>query len=113
MQLTLNEVGLSHPRVATILNNIALVYDDMNDKKAGDLFKGVLNIMVQAYGQNHVDVAVVRYNLGAFLFANNLYERSRYQFNEAQRIFELFLGNDHPDTRLTEVALEKLHAFVK
>ncbi|XP_033109971.1 uncharacterized protein LOC117111194 [Anneissia japonica] len=113
MQLTQNEVGLSHPRVAAILNNIALVYDDKNEKVAGDLFKGVLNIMVQTYGQNHVDVAVVRYNLGAFLFANNLYERARYQFNEAQRIFELFLGNDHPDTRLTEVALEKLNAIVK
>ncbi|XP_071959589.1 uncharacterized protein [Antedon mediterranea] len=112
MQLTQNEVGLSHPRVGAILNNIALVYDDKNDKLAGDLFKGVLNIMVQAYGQNHVDVAVVRYNLGAFLFANNLFERARYQFNEALRIFQLFLGGDHPDTKSTTAALEKLKAFV-
>ncbi|XP_071959587.1 uncharacterized protein [Antedon mediterranea] len=113
MQLTQNEVGLSHPRVGAILNNIALVYDDRNDKLAGDLFKGVLKILVQAFGQNHVDVAIVRFNLGAFLFANNLYERARYQFDEALRIFQLFLGDDHPETKSTTEALEKLKNFSK
>ena len=46
--------------MAAILNNIALVMDDMNDKRAGELFEAVLAILVEAYGNDHVDVAIVR-----------------------------------------------------
>lgn len=60
LQLTQGDVGLNHPRVAAILNNIALVHDDMNDKKAGELFTAALVILRDAYGKDHVDVASVR-----------------------------------------------------
>ena len=61
LRLTQKEVGLDHPRVAAILNNIALVLDDMNNEISGELFQAVLAILVSAYGKDHVDVAIVRY----------------------------------------------------
>ncbi len=63
MKLTQNEVGIQHPRVAAILNNIALVLDDLTNQTAGKLFQAVLAILVEAYGKDHVDVAIVRYVL--------------------------------------------------
>ncbi len=60
LKLTQSDVGLNHPRVAAILNNCGLVLDDMNDEKAGDVFKAVLGILMEAYGKDHVDVATVR-----------------------------------------------------
>ena len=58
--MTQNDVGINHPRVAAILNNIALVLDDLNNDTAGKLFQAVLAILVEAYGKDHLDVAIVR-----------------------------------------------------
>ena len=60
MMLTRGEVGLFHPRIAHILNEIALVYDDKNDLKAGELFEVALIILLDTYGNNNIEVAVVR-----------------------------------------------------
>ena len=58
--LTRGEVGLFHPRLANILNEIALVYDDKNDSKAGELFEAALMILLDTYGPKYVEVAVLR-----------------------------------------------------
>lgn len=60
LKLTRSEVGTSHPRTAVILNDIALVYDDMNKPLAQDLYEAALAVFVDTYGSAHVDVAVVR-----------------------------------------------------
>ena len=48
-----------------------------------------------------------RYNLGARFFGNNMYERARYQFEEAYRVFNLFL-EDHPSTRAAQKAVQMI-----
>ena len=60
MKLTRGDVGSAHPRTAAILNDIALVYDDMNDSLAGSLYKAGLQISLETYGNQHLDVAVMR-----------------------------------------------------
>ncbi|CAH1253937.1 TEP1 [Branchiostoma lanceolatum] len=105
--------GASHPRTAGVLNSIALVYDDKNDERAGEIYETALATMVQAYGNNHVDVAIIRYNLGAFYFATSHYARSKYQFEQAASVFESFLGPDHPDTAEAKEAMDTAAAFVK
>ncbi|XP_019626894.1 PREDICTED: uncharacterized protein LOC109471895 isoform X3 [Branchiostoma belcheri] len=105
--------GASHPRTAGVLNSIALVYDDKNDERAGEIYETALTTMLQAYGNNHVDVAIIRYNLGAFYFATSHYARSKYQFEQAAAVFESFLGPDHPDTAQAKEAMDTAAAFVK
>ena len=60
LTLTRGDVGTAHPRTASILNDIALVYDDMNDPLAGELYQAALTILLDTYGNNHLDVAVTR-----------------------------------------------------
>ncbi|XP_072040846.1 uncharacterized protein [Amphiura filiformis] len=108
LKLTQNEVGIQHPRVAAILNNIALVLDDLNNKTAGNLFQAVLAILVEAYGKDHLDVAIVRYNLGTFFLSNNLFQRAEFQFSESLRIFTRFLGEDHTHTKEAILAKDKV-----
>ncbi|XP_072039857.1 uncharacterized protein [Amphiura filiformis] len=108
LRLTQRDVGLDHPRVAAILNNIALVLDDMNNQISGELFQAVLAILVSAYGKDHVDVAIVRYNLGAFFLADNFFQKAEFQFSEALRIFQGFLGDHHPKTKATLDAIKML-----
>ena len=45
---------------ADILNDIALVYDDKNDRVAGDLYEAALVLLLDTYGRQHLDVAVTR-----------------------------------------------------
>ncbi|XP_038058559.1 uncharacterized protein LOC119729838 [Patiria miniata] len=113
LKLTQSDVGLNHPRVAAILNNCGLVLDDMNDKMSGEVFQAVLGILVGAYGKDHVDVATIRFNLGLYFMASNMYQRAKYQFDEALRISELFLERDHPNIQATKTALEKLAEFMQ
>ena len=60
LKLTRGEVGAAHPRTATVLNDLALVYDDKSDPLAGQLYEAALFILRDTYGNNHVDVAVIR-----------------------------------------------------
>lgn len=60
LKVTRSEVGTNHPRIANVLNEIALVYDDRNDKRAGDLYEAALAIILNTYGSNYVGTAVIR-----------------------------------------------------
>ncbi|XP_061175870.1 uncharacterized protein LOC133184810 [Saccostrea echinata] len=106
LKLTRSEVGVNHPRVARILGSIGMVYDDKNDKLAGELYESSLAMLLDTYGSAHVDVATVRYNLGTFYFATNYYAKAKFQFQEACNIYQAFLSEDHPDTKAAKQALE-------
>ena len=60
LKLTRSEVGVHHPRTATVLNEIALVFDDKNDEIAGRLYEAALSIMMEVYGNNFLGVGVIR-----------------------------------------------------
>lgn len=62
LKLTRGDVGTAHPRTAGILNDVGLVYDDQSSPLAGQLFEAALAILLDVYGSNHVDVAMVRYD---------------------------------------------------
>ncbi|ELU12330.1 hypothetical protein CAPTEDRAFT_96933 [Capitella teleta] len=112
LNLTRNEVGSSHPRSAAVLNDIALVYDDKNSDFARDLYEASLAILLETYGNGHLDVAVIRYNLGAFYLATNCFLRAKFQLNEALKIFETFLGSDHVETLEAKAALAECQDMI-
>ncbi|XP_030831949.1 TPR repeat-containing protein DDB_G0287407 [Strongylocentrotus purpuratus] len=103
---TQREGGPEHPHIAAILNNIGLVQDDMNASGTQKTFSLALGILLEAYGKDHVDVATVRYNLGAQFFGNQMFQRAKYQFEEAYRVFKLFLGEHHTSTRVAKKAVD-------
>ncbi|XP_063951363.1 uncharacterized protein LOC129253865 [Lytechinus pictus] len=105
---TLKEGGSDHPHIAAILNNIGLVQDDMNASGTEKTFKLALGILLEAYGKDHVDVATVRYNLGAQFFGNKMYQHAKFQFEEAHRVFDLFLG-DHPSAKAAKKAVDMVN----
>ena len=61
LKVTRSEVGTNHPHTATILNEIALVYDDMNDVIAGKLYEAALSVILDTYGRKYVGTAIVRF----------------------------------------------------
>eukprot|EP00057_Strongylocentrotus_purpuratus_P003545 XP_003726872.2 PREDICTED: TPR repeat-containing protein DDB_G0287407 [Strongylocentrotus purpuratus] len=107
---TLRESGSEHPHIAAILNNIGLVQDDMNASGTEKTFSLALGILLEAYGKDHVDVATIRYNLGAQFFGNKMYQRAKYQFEEAYRVFNLFLG-EHPSTKAAKTAVDMVDSL--
>ncbi|XP_013386754.1 TPR repeat-containing protein DDB_G0287407-like [Lingula anatina] len=113
LKLTRGEVGTAHPRVAGILNDIALVYDDGNDPLAEELYEAALAVLVETYGPEHLDVAIVRYNLGAVYFATNHFAKAKYQFEHCAATFKAFLGEDHVQTKDALSALNDVKGLVK
>jgi serine/threonine protein kinase/tetratricopeptide (TPR) repeat protein len=91
-----------HPALATILNNLALVVQDLGDlDQAERLFREVLDIDRAVYGERHADVAHDYFNLGTFLY------RHRGRRAEGSRMVEralemrrAVLGDTHPATAL-------------
>ena len=60
LKVTRGEVGNSHPRMATVLNEIALVYDDKNDEMAGKLYETALMIILETFGPNYLGTGTIR-----------------------------------------------------
>lgn len=60
LKLTRSDVGTSHPRVANILNDLALAYDEKNNPLAGKIYEAALYVLHSMYGDSHLDVACLR-----------------------------------------------------
>ncbi|XP_052774907.1 uncharacterized protein LOC128213338 [Mya arenaria] len=106
LKVTRSEVGTFHPRTAIVLNEIALVFDDRNDELAVKLYEAALKIFLETYGDKYIGTGIIRYNLGAFYFAQNYFSRAHYQFEKSYAILNSFLSEDHPDTKAAKEALE-------
>ncbi|XP_071175248.1 uncharacterized protein [Mytilus edulis] len=113
LKVTRSEVGTNHPRTAAVLNEIGLVYDDKNDVMAGQLYEAALSIILETYGNNYLGTGSIRYNLGAFYFGTNHFEKARFQFTESYKIHVMFLGDNHPDTVAVKEALNTVSAMTK
>ncbi|KAL4236673.1 hypothetical protein ACF0H5_005057 [Mactra antiquata] len=100
------EVGTNHPRIANMLNEIGLVYDELNDPRAGNLYEAALTITRNTYGDNHIGTASIRYNLGAFYLGCNYFSKAKYQFKEAYKVLINVLGQEHPNTVQVKKAID-------
>lgn len=112
LKMTRSEVGTKHPRMAIVLNEIGLVYDDKNDVMAGELYEAALSIILDTYGKDYLGTGTIRYNLGAFYFGTNHFSRAKFQFYASHKIHVAFLGKDHPDTMAVKEALDTVSKMV-
>jgi tetratricopeptide (TPR) repeat protein len=81
--------GKDHPRVAVVLNNLALAVKAKNDLKAAEaLFRRALAIQRMSLGEGHYETATTLSNLGSLLQnLGRLAEAERLE-REALHIFE-------------------------
>ena len=90
--------GATHPRVATRLNNLAVLLRATNRLgEAEPLYRRALAIDEAAYGATHPDVATDLNNLAELLRATNRLEEAEPLFRRALAIDEAAYGATHPD----------------
>ena len=90
--------GPDHPDVATDVNNLGGVFQDLGDLPgARQAFERALKIGEQAFGPDHPQVASFVNNLGSVLRALGDLPGARQAFERALKIDEQAFGPDHPD----------------
>ena len=93
------EFGLEDPRLATSLNNLALLYEAQGKYvEAEPLYKRALAIDEKAVGPEHPEVATILDNLASLYDAQGRYAEAEPLHKRALAIAEKALGSEHPDT---------------
>jgi CHAT domain-containing protein/Flp pilus assembly protein TadD len=103
-------LGPDHPDVATSLNSVALLYDNLGrDADAEPLYKRALAIREKALGPDHPDVAQSLNNLAELYGAQGRYADAEPLYKRALAIWEKALGPDHPDVAMSLNNLAELY----
>ena len=85
--------GKQHPRVAIILNNLALTYRQANDNQTAEpLLRRALAIQQKSLGMTHPAVAATMNNLGSLLQSSGRLGEAERLEREALRILQQRLG---------------------
>jgi tetratricopeptide (TPR) repeat protein len=106
--LTITEAahGPDHPDVATDLNNLALILQDLGQPgEARTLAERALTITEAAYGPDHPDVAIRLTNLATILQDLGQLAEARPLAERALAITEAAYGPDHPATAIRRTNL--------
>jgi tetratricopeptide (TPR) repeat protein len=91
--------GKEHPRVATVLNNLALALRHKGDNQPAEaLFRRALAIQEKALRSNDTAVASTRNNLGNLLATSGRLAEAERLERSALRIFEEKLGAESKET---------------
>ena len=92
------KLGPDHPDVATMLNNIAVVFEIQGEYDlALQSYRKVLAMFQQALGPEHPVVAVALNNMGLIFLRKAEYNKALNHLLKALAIDEKALGPDHPD----------------
>ena len=100
-------LGPNDPRIATSLNDLAVVYQDQGrSADAEPLFKRALAIREKALGPNHPDVAQSLNSLAELYKDQGRYADAEQLYKRSLAIREKALGPNHPDvaTSLSNLA---------
>eukprot|EP00330_Aristerostoma_sp_ATCC50986_P002932 CAMPEP_0114581232 /NCGR_PEP_ID=MMETSP0125-20121206/5378_1 /TAXON_ID=485358 ORGANISM="Aristerostoma sp., Strain ATCC 50986" /NCGR_SAMPLE_ID=MMETSP0125 /ASSEMBLY_ACC=CAM_ASM_000245 /LENGTH=93 /DNA_ID=CAMNT_0001773309 /DNA_START=1001 /DNA_END=1282 /DNA_ORIENTATION=- len=76
--------------------------------KAKDNYLDALEIFVSNFGENHVDVAGVKYHLASLSLKKNKREKAFDYLTECLKIRKQLLGNEHPDVKKVQAELNIL-----
>lgn len=102
LQILEAELGPEHPSVATILNNLAGLYESMGDyEKALQLYQMALDIREKMLGSQHPDVATTLNNFAELYRMMGDYEKALPLYQKALEIDEKMLDPDHPSVAAT------------
>ena len=94
--------GPEHPRVATSLNNLALIYKAMGKHAAAeDFYKHALTILEKSLGADNPKVGTALYNLAQLYHSQSRYTEAEQMYKRALEIDEKILSPEHPDVALS------------
>jgi tetratricopeptide (TPR) repeat protein len=98
LELGEREFGPDDPPTATLLNNLAVLYDAQGRYEAAEpLYKRALEIKEKALGADHPAVAISLNNLAPLHLDRGRYEAAEPLHKRALAIRDKALGPDHPD----------------
>jgi tetratricopeptide (TPR) repeat protein len=102
--------GPDHPDVATSVNNLAMLYDNLDRfPEAESLYKRALAIKEKSLGSRHISVATILINLALLYDAQQKYELAEPLYRRALKIQEETVGFGNPDTLTTVENLAALY----
>jgi tetratricopeptide (TPR) repeat protein len=107
LSITESSYGPAHPRVATVLNNLANLLQATNRlSEAEPLVRRALSIDESSYGPDHPLVAIRLNNLACLLEAANRLSEAEPLYRRALSISESSYCPDHPEVanRLNSLA---------
>jgi len=91
-------LGKEHPNIATILNNLGLLYHLIGDyTQAKPLYERSLVIREKVLGEDHPDVATSLNNLAELYESQGSYVQAKPLLERSLAITEKALGKEHPD----------------
>ncbi len=104
-------LGPEHADVATYVNNLALVLQDLGDYEgAKGLLEKAMQSAEQNFGPDHPTTAVSYSNLATVLQDLGDLVGARAAYERALEIFEARLGPDHPNTKIVRGNLDRARA---
>jgi CHAT domain-containing protein/Tfp pilus assembly protein PilF len=110
LQVTEKVLGPEHPWMATSLNTLAGLYQDMGDySKAEPLYQRALKIREKTLGPEHPDTATGLHNLACLYEVLGEYAKAEPLYQRALKIKEMTLGPEHPRTATSLSALSQLY----
>ncbi len=104
------QLGSEHPRVATALNNLALLYWNQGKySEAEPLYLRALHILEQSRGPEHLEVARPLHNLAVLYYQQGKYAEAEPLYLRALHIKEQQLGSEHLEVTLQLTGLAELY----
>ena len=85
--------GEAHPRTLTAMSNLAILETDF--AKAESIYRRLLELRVEVFGEESVEVALTRNNLGVTLVRQKKYQESEEAFGRALGLWTDLLGPEH------------------
>ena len=96
------DFGEQDPRLATSLNNLAVLYDAQgNYAQAEPFYQRAITIYEKALGPEHPDVAAAINNLAELYRARGQHAQAEPLYQRELAILEKALGPEHPDVAAT------------
>jgi len=91
-------LGSEHPEIATVLNNLALLYKSMGQYgKARPFYERALAIDEKIYGREHFQVSTRLNNLALLYHVLGEYDKAKPLYERALAIDKKTYGEEHPD----------------
>lgn len=106
-------LGSDHPRYATSLNNLAMLYHSVGDHAhAVPLYQQALEIWKEVLGEKHPDYANGLNNLAGLYYSMGDYVRAEPLFEEALETVKEVLGEKHADYAMSLNNLAGLYHYM-
>ena len=110
LEIRENALGPEHPKVAAILNNLAVLHHKIGDySQAIILYQRTLEIKKKILGPEHPDVADSLNNLAGLYDDQALYQEAETLHNQALDIRKNALGLEHPSVAQSLNNLAMVH----